>query len=201
MCKEAAKVVSSNRSDFLRVGFSATAPKTALEVISAADSLETEVRGGPGGTSDELVYKIVQDRMGVVSAVWEIDAGAGNDKVEALVDAPGSAVTLRGAIQARSGNDLVKVETNAFSATTGLMISGGPRSDNLLQTVEGRFQASQTLQTVMQGGDGNDELVLTTDTGIFGTGLPNDLFPIINCGPGTDSFNAFGNIRGCELRQ
>lgn len=47
---------------------------------------------------------------------------------------------------------------------------------------------------------GGDILVSTTDTGIFGTGLPNDLFPIIDCGPGNDRFNASGEILSCEAR-
>lgn len=47
---------------------------------------------------------------------------------------------------------------------------------------------------------GDDILVSTTDTGIFGTGLPNDLPSIIDCGLGNDRFNAFGIIRSCEAR-
>lgn len=201
MTEVAAKVVSSNVSDFLRVHFSATAPKTSLEVKSAAAALETAVRAGAAATADELIYKIVQSRPAMVNSSWEIDSGAGNDKIEALVDAPGSTVTQRGSILARGGDDFVKVETAAFSSVTGLAISGGAGNDSLTQTIKGRFQASQTLQTEMQGGDGSDSLVLTTDTGIFGSGLPNDLFPIINCGAGFDSYQAFGIIRNCEVRQ
>ncbi|MCU0227819.1 MAG: hypothetical protein MUF01_09300 [Bryobacterales bacterium] len=201
MTEVAAKVISSNVSDFLRVGFGATAPKTSLEVVSAAASLETEVRGGPTGAADELVYKIVQTRPAIVSTLWSIDTGAGNDKLEALIDAPGSTVTNRGSILARGGDDQVKLESNAFGTATGVTINGGAGNDQLEQLVKGRFLPSQTLQTTMLGGDGADSLVLTTDTGIFGTGLPNDLFPIINCGAGVDTFNAFGQIRGCESRQ
>ncbi|MBL8217259.1 MAG: hypothetical protein JNK87_41445 [Bryobacterales bacterium] len=70
----------------------------------------------------------------------------------------------------------------------------------MFQTIQGRFQNSQTLQTAMFGGPGNDKLALSTDTGIFGTGLPNDTFPSIDCGLGNDLFQAFGLIRGCEAR-
>jgi hypothetical protein len=41
---------------------------------------------------------------------------------------------------------------------------------------------------------------LTTDTGIYGTGLANDVTPRIDCGAGTDWFHAFGRTRGCESR-
>lgn len=194
------KVNSSNLSDTLRVSFGAAAPKTAFELVSAASSLTADVRGGGTGGQDELVYKITQTRPATVDVSWAIESGAGDDKIEAVISAPGATVKQRGSALAQGGNDFVLFESDAFSTETGLTLNGGLGTDYLAQVIKGRFQASQTLQTVMAGGDGNDILILTTDTGIFGTGLPNDLFPIINCGPGIDQFNAFGSIRGCESR-
>jgi hypothetical protein len=194
------KVNSSNVSDALRVVFGATAPKTALEVGSNASALEVSVAAGASAATDELVYKITQSRPAEVSLNWAIDAGAGDDKVEAFVAAPGSTVTQRGNVLGRGGNDQLLFDTSAFSTVTGLTLNGGPGADELSQVIQGRFQASQTLRSRMLGADGDDSLRLTTDTGIFGTGLPNDLFPIIDCGPGNDGFNAFGVVRGCEFR-
>jgi hypothetical protein len=196
----AAKVVSANASEFLRVAFAAAAPRTSLEVGSNASALEVDVRGGATPAADELMYKIMQGRRADVNLNWAIDTGAGDDKVEALVSTSGSTVTQRGSVLTRAGNDTVQFETDAFSTVTGLTINGGLGADLLSQVIKGRFQSSQTLRTSMLGGDGDDELILTTDTGIFGTGLPNDTFPLIDCGLGTDRFNAFGLIRGCESR-
>jgi hypothetical protein len=142
----------------------------------------------------------MQARRAEVNLNWAIDTGAGEDQVDALVSASGSTVTQRGSVLTRGGNDTVQFETDAFSTVTGLTINGGPGADLLAQVIKGRFQSSQTLRTSMFGGDGDDELILTTDTGIFGTGLPNDTVPLIDCGLGTDRFNAFGLIRACESR-
>lgn len=197
----AAKVVSPNASDSLRVAFGATAPKASLELESSASALEVDVRGGATAGADELVYKITQNRRAEVNVNWAIDTGGGADKVEASITAPGSNVTHRGSVLTRAGNDTVQIDTEGFSTVTGLVLNGGPGADRLAQIIKGRFQASQTLRTSMLGADGDDELILTTDTGIFGTGLPNDLFPIIDCGLGFDRHNAFGLVRpSCESR-
>ncbi len=196
----AAKVQSSNTSDFLRVAFAGTAPKTSLEIGSHAAALEVDVRAGATAAADELLYKINQSRPAQVNINWAIDSGAGADKIEAIVSASGSTVSQSGTVLGRAGNDLFLFETQAFSTVTGLTLNGGPGNDELLQIIKGRLQSSQSLRTVLLGGDGDDILSLTTDTGIFGSGFPNDQFPVINCGLGNDRFNAFGQILGCEAR-
>ncbi|MBL8230498.1 MAG: hypothetical protein JNL98_18550 [Bryobacterales bacterium] len=196
----AAKIMSSNFSDNLRVAFAGAAPKTQLEIGSNASTLAVDVRGLGTQLADELKYSIAQSRPASVDLYWNIDSGLGNDMVEAKVSASGSTVTQRGTVLSAGGDDHVLFETDAFSTVTGLSINGGLGNDDLRQIIKGRFQSSQTLQTVMAGGDGNDTLVLTTDTGIFGTGLPNDTVPVLNCGPGIDQFQGFGLIRFCESR-
>ncbi|MGL4398773.1 MAG: hypothetical protein ACRCXD_02800 [Luteolibacter sp.] len=52
---------------------------------------------------------------------------------------------------------------------------------------------------VLGAGNGNDTLILSTDTSINGTGLPNAVNSVINGGDGFDLFNAFGII-SCEQR-
>jgi hypothetical protein len=195
-----AKVLSTNTSDRLRVAFAGNAPKTSFELVSAAGVLDVDVRGAGTAAADELIYKIAQTRPAEVSVNWALDAGDGADKVEATVSAPGSTVTQRGAAHGRGGDDSLRFETDAFSTVTGLTLTGGLGTDELAQVIKGRFQNSQTLQTFLVGGDGDDVLILTTDTGIFGTGLPNDLNPVIDCGAGNDRFQAFGFIRSCEAR-
>ncbi len=196
----AAKVNSSNTSSFLRTAFNAAAPKTSLEINSAASALELDIRAGALASNDELTYKVSQSRAATISANWNVDGGAGDDKIEASLSTSGSTVTHRGSFFGRGGNDFIKVETDGFATVTGLTINGGLGDDQLEQVVKGRFQMSQTLGTTMIGADGTDYLTLSTDTGIFGTGLPNDINPIINCGAGSDFFKAFGQIIGCEAR-
>ncbi len=194
------KVISSNDSDALRVSFSGAAPKLDLEVGSSASILGVDIRGAGTAGADVLKYSINQTRPAAVDVTWNVDAGGGDDLVEAKVSASGSTVTQRGTALGQAGADQLLFETDAFATITGLTLNGGIGNDTLQQVIKGRFQSSQTLQTVLAGGDGDDILVLTTDTGIFGTGLPNDTFPVINCGPGFDRYQAFGLIRFCEAR-
>jgi len=130
-----------------------------------------------------------------------LDTGAENagDLIIAKVSNSGGTVTHTGSILTRGGDDEVLLETSAFGTATGVLVNGGTQNDTLSQVIQGRFLASPTLQTRMLGGDGNDTLVIRTDTGIFGSG-GIDLFPIVNCGAGVDNFNAFGQILGCEAR-
>lgn len=193
------KVISPNTSDYLGVTFQSAGRKSTLEIDSAASILEATIGGGQTTGARELKYAI-KSTPARVALSWDIQTGNGPDKIEAKIDASGSTVTHRGEVNARGGNDLVRLETDAFSTVTGLIVRGGAGADALAQILKGRFQASQTLQARLIGGAGNDQLQLTTDTGIFGTGLPNDLFPVINCGDGLDRYNAFGRIIACEGR-
>lgn len=196
----AAKVTSSNITNTLRVAFSASAPKTQFEVSSNASLLTADVRGTGTPLPDEMKFSITQSRPAVVDLTWNIESGAASDLIEANVSASGSSVTQRGSVLGHGGDDQILFETDAFTTVTGLTLAGGAGNDKLHQIIKGRFQSSQTLQTVMTGGDGNDILLLSTDTGIFGTGLPGDTFPLLNCGPGTDQYQGFGLIRFCEIR-
>lgn len=196
----AAKVLSSNISESLRVGMTAGAPKTQVEILSAASSLEVDARGNQFGSSNEVKYSINQTRPASVAVNWGLTTSAGSDSIEAVVSSSGSTVTHSGFIRTLGGDDRVKVETDAASSTTGLVLNGGDGNDDLSQIFKGYFQMSQTLETRLIGGNGDDRLTLTTDTAIRGTGIPNDLNPIINCGPGNDTFWAFGIILQCEAR-
>lgn len=196
----ATKLSSPNHSSFLGLDFRSAATKLTLDVGSAASTLEIALRGGKTATASELSHTISQSVPATVSLDWNLQTGNRADTVVATIAAPGSTVTHRGLVNTAGGNDRLQVETDAFGTVTGIELRGGGGADLLSQVVKGRFLASQTLQTRVFGGAGDDELVLTTDTGIYGTGLPNDLFPVINCGDGTDRFNAFGRIISCESR-
>ncbi len=195
-----AKVSAGNASEFLRVSYAGNAPKTVVDLSANAGAMEVDVRGGGTAGSDELLYGIQQGRRGALTVNWSVNAGGGADKVEAKVSTPESLVTMTGSIAGGAGDDDVQVESAGFSTTSGLTFLGGAGADKLALLVNGRFQLSQTLQTRMLGGDGNDEVVLSTNVAIFGTGLPNDFVPLIDCGLGDDRFNAFGLIQGCEAR-
>lgn len=195
-----AKVVSPNNSEFLKSSLLANATKVQYEVESSAAALELDIRGGGTALPDDGAYVITQKRTAAVTANFDLNMAGSADKLEIKLDAPGSTVTQTGIIRGGLGDDDLKIDTAAFRTTTGLEMTGAGGNDKLEQVIQGGFQASQTLQTRMLGGDGNDILILTTSTGIFGTGLPGDLFPVINCGLGADEFNAFGQILGCEAR-
>ena len=193
-------IQSSNPTAFLRAFVETAAPKNAFSLSSSASTLQLDLRGGSISRSNDLSYSISQSRPAAVSVNWAIAGSNADDKIEAKIAAPGSTITQRGLARGYAGSDLLQFETDGFGTTTGLTLNGGDGNDILTQSIKGRFLASQTLQTRLLGGNGDDQLTLTTDTGIFGTGLPNDLFPVINCGPGVDRFNAFGQIVGCESR-
>lgn len=193
-------IQSSNASSFLRAIVEIAAPTSAFDLSSAANTLQLDLRGGSPTVANVLSYNISQSRPAAVSVNWGIVGSGADDKVEAKVAAAGSTVTQRGLVRGFAGSDLLKFETDSFGTTTGLTLNGGEGDDFLTQAVKGRFLMSQTLQTRLLGGAGDDELILTTDTGIFGTGLPNDLNPVIDCGAGNDKFNAFGIVRSCESR-
>lgn len=194
------KVASSNTSDFLRAIVDTTAPKFAFDLSSSASVLELDAIGGSAGVANDTKYTISQSRPAALQLNWALRGSNLSDVVEVKTSAPGSTIVQQGLAQFFGGSDNVKFETEGFSTVTGLSIDGGGGNDQLAQIIKGRFQNSQTLQTSLFGRGGDDELVLTTDTGIYGTGLPNDLPSIIDCGLGNDRFNAFGIIRSCEAR-
>ena len=99
-----------------------------------------------------------------------------------------------------AGNDFLKFETEGAATVSGLVLNGGDGNDEIAQLFKGPLQLSQTLGTQLFGAAGDDRLTLATDTAIRGTGLPNDLIPLVNCGAGVDGFSAFGRIVGCESR-
>lgn len=195
-----AKILSSNPSDFLRVAFQATSPKATLEVSANASAMEADLRSGATAAADELKYVLINGRTAPIAVNWALSTGAGDDKVEAHIQSAGGVITHRGSVALGSGNDFAMIVSEGLGTITGLTLNGGLGADEIQHIIKGRYQASQTLRPTLLGGDGDDVLVLSTDTGIFGTGLPNDVFPLIDCGAGADRFQAFGEIRACEAR-
>jgi hypothetical protein len=197
----AGKVVSPNASDFLKVALASAARKSSFDVTSAASMLELDVAGGLTTAQTEMKYDIAQTLTANIAVNWSLLTGAADDKIEAKLSAPGSTIVQRGLIRTGGGNDFALIESEGFSTVFGQTLDGGAGADELSIVTKGRYQASTTLRTRMVGGAGDDKLVLTTDTGIFGAGqgVP-ELFPVINCGDGIDQYNAFGQIISCESR-
>jgi hypothetical protein len=197
-----AKVLSDDPSTNLGVVFNGSGPKTTVEVVSAAANLNATLRGSyrsPG--TDEVKHVVSQIRPGVVNIVNNVTTAGGDDKIEQIVSAPGSTTTIRGNVSAGTGNDFVSFVTQGASVTNGLTLSGGDGSDFLSNEVQGVWQLSQTLQARVLGGRGDDFLILRSDINtIRGTGLPNDLIPVVDGGEGFDLYAAFGLIRNCEGR-
>lgn len=193
------KVSSGNVSDFMRAVVSSGESKPSFDLAAEAGAVEILASGGnAAAASNELSYVITQKRPAPVSAVWDIRTSNLADKVEIKTSANGATVTQTGFVRSFGGDDFVMMETEAFSTITGMSFVGDAGADQISQVIKGRSQNSQTLQSSLSGGDGDDVLVSTTDTGIFGTGLPNDREQIIDCGAGNDRFNAFGVILSCE---
>ncbi len=195
-----AKVLSDDPSSTLGVAFMSRGAKTSFELTSAASILDAAVRGNHAGASSEVKHVINQIRPGTVRVNKDVSLGTGSDTIESKIAASGSVTTLTGGIRAGSGNDTVLVEAEGASVVNGLALEGGAGDDFLSNQTKGFFQLSQTVGASIFGGAGNDVLILTTDTAIRGTGLPNDVQSIIDGGDGFDLFNAFGLIRNCEGR-
>jgi hypothetical protein len=196
-----AKVLSDDPSASLGVAFTARAPKTNLEIASAASALTVDLNAANNNAAlNEIKYVIGQLRPGTVNVRNNVALGSAGDKLEAKVAAFGSTVTVTGTVDTGAGDDLALFEVEGASVITGLSLAGGLGNDFLQYAVKGPFQLSQTLGARLSGGAGDDTLILTTDTAIRGTGLPNDITPVIDGGAGFDLYNAFGQIISCEQR-
>ncbi|MFN0023208.1 MAG: hypothetical protein ACKVS5_04840 [Parvularculaceae bacterium] len=194
------KVSSGNTSDFMRAVVATGAAKSSFDLTAEAGALEVMASGGNSAAANELKYVITQKRPAPVSTVWDIRGSNLTDKIEIKTSANGATATQTGLVRGFGGDDFIQMESEAFSTVTGMSFVGDAGADQISQFIKGRFQNSQTLQSSLSGNDGDDVLVSTTDTGIFGTGLPNDREQIIDCGAGNDRFNAFGVIISCESR-
>jgi hypothetical protein len=195
------KIVSSNLSDLLKIALTSAAQKSSFDIESAALTLDLDVAGGLTALANEMKYTFTQTVPADIAVNWNLLTSAADDKIEAKLSAPGSTIVQRGLIRTGSGNDMALIESEGFSTVFGQTVNGGAGDDELSIVTKGRYQASTTLQTRMVGGTGNDKLMLTTDTGIFGAGegIP-ELYPVINCGSGIDQYHAFGQIISCENR-
>ena len=196
----AARIGSSLPSELLRASVTNGARKSRVELVSSASALEFTARGSHVALDNEVKVGVVQLRPADVALNWGVQTGNGDDKIEATVVAPGSRVTQAGLVRSFAGNDFLKFETEGAATVSGLVLNGGDGNDEIAQLFKGPLQLSQTLGTQLFGAAGDDRLTLATDTAIRGTGLPNDLIPLVNCGAGVDGFSAFGRIVGCESR-
>ncbi len=193
-----AKVAADDPMNRLDVTFNARGSKTLLEVLSAASTLNVNARGTHAAAFNEVGHSIAQIRPGTVNVATNVTLGAGPDKFESKVSAPGSNAVYSGTINAGAGDDLVLIETDSASSVNGQTLSGGDGNDFMQINSKGIFQLSQTLGTRLLGGNGDDSLILFTDSAIRGTGLPNDRVPVIDGGAGFDRYLGFGQILNCE---
>lgn len=192
------KVLSDDPSNRLDIAFNARGAKTLLEVVSAASVLNVNAAGTHAAPLNEINHSIAQIRPGSVNVATNVNLGPNADKFEGKVSAPGSTAVFSGTINGGGGDDLVKIETESASSVNGQTIAGGAGADSIELTSKGIFQLSQTLGTRILGGDGDDRMILFTDSAIRGTGLPNDRVPLIDGGPGFDLYLGFGQILNCE---
>jgi hypothetical protein len=192
------KVLSVDPTDTLGVSYFGSAVNTTLEVTSRAQALNVAARGSHTAIGNSVKYTINQNEPAPVNFATGLALGPGNDSLELLVNAPGSPLTLTGIVRARGGDDLLLVVPTAASTTSGLALGGEAGADQLTFDVKGAFQLSPTLRTRLLGGAGNDLLTLQTDSAIVGSGLPNDLVPLIDGGADFDLYKAFGEIVNCE---
>lgn len=188
------KISSPNATESLSVDFTTTAPKTALEVQSAANVLNLNLGGNYGPFNNEVLYSVAQTRPGVVTANLGLRTGVVADKLEMNFSGPGSRLSLGGSIVTGGGNDEVKIETDMTASTT-LGTDLGTENDRAELLFKGPLFAPLAGLPRILGGDGNDAITLVAEQGFTGQS------PRINCGPGTDQVRGFGVILNCETRQ
>lgn len=194
------KVIGDDPSASLGVNFTSRAPITVLEVATAAPVLNVNLSGAYGNLANEVKYALAQLVQGTVNVNTDVTLGSGSDKIEGKISTPGSSTVFRGRTNAGAGDNLVLWEVEGRSNVIGQAVTSGAGNDFLSIQVKGEYQLSQTLGARLASGGGDDFLILTTDTLIRGTGLPNDINPVIDGGPGFDLYNAFGLILNCEGR-
>lgn len=194
------KVLSDDPANNLTVDFNARGAKTSFELVSNANVLNVALRGTHSTNFSEVKHLISQLRPATVRVSNDITLSGGDDKLETKIAASGSNTTITGSARGGNGNDGILYEIEGASVVNGLNIDGGAGNDYLSNATKGVFQLSQTIGANINAGAGDDLLILTTDTSIRGTGLPNDVTPNIDCGTGSDLFNAFGFINNCEGR-
>ncbi|MFN7021466.1 MAG: hypothetical protein ACK4WH_09085 [Phycisphaerales bacterium] len=192
------KINSDDPSSRLSAAITARGAKTEVEVISAASELAVIGSGVHAAPFNEVKYGINQIRPGSVAVAMGVTMGSGNDKFEGKLSAPGSSNLLTGVVNAGGGDDFVLFEVNGQQSIIGLALEGAAGNDHLEIKNSGVFQLSQSVGARLSGGAGDDRLLLSTDSIIRGTGLPNDVIPIIDGGPGFDLYLGFGEIRNCE---
>jgi hypothetical protein len=195
-----AKLLSDDPANNLGVTFNSRGAKTGFELASNALNLDVTLRGTHSTSFSEVKHVISQLRPANVRVQNDVTLSGGDDKLESKISAPGSNTTVLGAIRGLGGNDNIFVEAEGVQVVNGLTLDGGAGNDFLTNATKGWFQLSQTVGANIFAGPGDDFLILTTDTGIRGTGLPNDVQNIIDGGDGFDLYNAFGFIRNCEGR-
>jgi len=194
------KVLADDPANNLTVGFNARGAKTSFDLTSNASALNVALRGTHSTPVSEVKHVISQLRPATVQVSNDITLSGGNDKLESKIAAPGSNTTITGSTRGGNGWDDILYEIEGASVVNGLTLDGGAGNDFLSNATKGVFQLSQTIGANINAGAGDDRVILTTDTSIRGTGMPNDITPNIDCGTGSDLYNAFGFINNCELR-
>jgi hypothetical protein len=194
------EVNADDPAEFLGVNFNSRASKSTLGVTAAAPTVSVGLRGVHTAPLNELKYELKQLSTGSIAVSADVRTGGGDDKIEAKVSTMASAALLTGVVETGAGNDAAIFEVEGASNVFGLSLRGGAGNDFLSILSKGPFQLSQTVGVSIRGGDGDDFLILKTDSFIRGTGLPNDVTPVIDGGAGFDLFDAFGQILNCEGR-
>ncbi len=192
------KINADDPSSRLVASVNARGAKTEVEVISNAAELSMSGSGTHSAPLNEVKYSISQLRPANVAVAMNLGLGAGSDKFEGKISAPGSASLLTGSINGGGGDDFLLFEVGGLESVIGIAIDGAAGNDYVELKNSGVFQLSQTVGARLLGGAGDDRLLLSTDSIIRGTGLPNDVIPIINGGPGFDLYFGFGQILNCE---
>lgn len=190
----AAIVQSPNRSNAVTVDLLSAAPKTAVNITSAADALDVALGGTYAGASNSIHYEVVQLRPAAVNARLGLRTGAGSDQVEMKFDGETSRLALGGFVDTGGGPDKVKIESNMRSSATATINVGAGNDIAELFFKTPVFFPLAGFPRIL-GGDGNDELRLVPEQGFSGQS------PRIDCGPGFDIVRGVGVILNCESRE
>lgn len=187
------KLVSPNPTQRLDVATTVRGAKNGIEILAAAPDLRVGLAGGTANavSTTETNWNVAQTVAGTIAATLGFQSSGPATNFGAKFDGAASALTLGGSLNGTAGADGIKVETNALTVASALLVNTLGGDDTVDFIAVGRLLATATPLRLLLGG-GNDNVNLLAGAGSTAN-------PTVDCGLGTDNAKAsVGTPLGCE---